>query len=406
MNRLHRQASGRAPVLFLSAAVLVRSLDSAATVAVILVAMERAPGTDPVRTGALIGAALTLPHLLGPWVGSVTSAISDDSRRVIAGAALCYSSVLTGITILIGRAPLPLLLVLAAVAGLVGPLLTGGLSGRAGETLGGGRRAQSLDALSYGLAATVGPSAVAGLAVALDPMLASLIPAGAGAVGGLVVLRLPPTGARPADPTSSATLAALRLMAGEPRLRAAVGCTWIGALLVSASLIAAMARFGASAPHLTGYAAGALGAGGLIGSAVLIARPPSVRVVGGMLGSTAAICCCLLVTALAAPGVALLAMLAVLGLVNAVQTVLSLSARQELSPARWQHEVFVAVAGTKVAFAALGTAVAGASAGSDPRILLAVLAVVGMVTVIVLWGSLQFGSGGRPVSRMDRESAI
>ena len=58
---------------------------------------------------------------------------------------------------------------------------------------------------------------------------------------------------------------------------------------------------------------------------------------------------------------------AVLGLVVAPQTVLSLAARGEYSPPNARGSVFVTVAGTKVAFSSAGTALAGLAAGWGAR---------------------------------------
>ncbi|MFT7874264.1 MFS transporter, partial [Amycolatopsis sp. A24] len=50
---------------YLTAAVLVRGADSGASVGLLLLAADR---HQPAATGGLLVAALTAPHLAGPWL--------------------------------------------------------------------------------------------------------------------------------------------------------------------------------------------------------------------------------------------------------------------------------------------------------------------------------------------------
>jgi hypothetical protein len=73
-----------------------------------------------------------------------------------------------------------------------------------------------------------------------------------------------------------------------------------------------------------------------------------------------------------------MAAFAVAGASNAPFFTATLAARSRYSPKRARAQVFVSLAGVKVAMAAAGTALAGAAAGYGPRILLASAAAIMM----------------------------
>src|SRR4051794_29590027 len=164
---------------YLLAATLARGADGGAAVGLVLLATSPATGLhDGAAVGGLLAAALTAPHLLGPWAGRRLDQ-ARDGRVVLAAACVLYGTALGAAAVLLGRVALPLVGAAVVVAGACGPLLTGGLSSRlagiAGGTDGGSTaRAEGWDAITYGLAGTLGPALVAALAAATTPLAALL----------------------------------------------------------------------------------------------------------------------------------------------------------------------------------------------------------------------------------------
>jgi MFS family permease len=162
----------------LTAATLARTAEAGAAV-VLLLASLREYG-EP-ATGALILSALLVPHVLaGPFVGLVT----DRARRprlVHAGFAALFGVALGGVLLLIGRVPVPVVLLLAVVAGGCGPMIFGGLSSRLDDVVPAPRRprARGLDAATYNVAEIAGPAAGALLVAASSVPVAAVVLAAA-----------------------------------------------------------------------------------------------------------------------------------------------------------------------------------------------------------------------------------
>jgi hypothetical protein len=403
---------------YMAAAVLVRAMDAGATVGIVLLCSGSSM-PSPLRTAGLLGAALTAPHVLG----FLTAPLLDrarDPRRVVGAASVVFATLLAAATTGLATAPLPLVFVLCLGAGSAGPLLTGGLSslvegGRADERT---RRNRALDALTYGVAGAAAPALVAVIATLASPRGALLTLCGLGFVGAGLVTRLPITGPeqpvhagagrpraragsarRPADTAASGLRPGLLTIWRDPGLRQVALLTWWGAFVVAAALLAGMSMGERDAAGHGGWIAAAFGVGGLAGGLLLAARPLRTDPARGMLTWVWLLVPVLGAGAALGPSFpVLLAVFTILGLVVAPQTVLSLAARGEYAPAATRGTVFVAVAGTKVAFSSAGTAAAGLAAGLPPTRLLAALgaATVGAVTVATL-------AGGVPGRRRDLE---
>lgn len=382
MNGL-RQGGRLTTAVFTSAAVLVRSLDAGATVGVVLVALaSNVP--QPIALGAAIGAALTVPHVVGSWTARVFARLFRDRRVAVAVASVWFAVLVSVVGLGVGRLPVWALALLAAAAGLVGPLLTGGLSGHVAATLGAGRTSTSWDALTYSISATAAPALVGVLAVVVTPVLAVLALAAAGALGGVLALTFPRPEQVDSDRREPATLGGVaRLLLSHPELRTVVLLTWAGAFVTAAALIAGMTRLEAMAPGSSSHAATAIGLGGLVGAIVLIRRPLGQRPGRGLLVTTSALAGCCALAAVSGTAAVLVGVYVLVGLVTAPHTVFSLAAREELPPPELRESVFVAVAGTKVGFASLGTAVAGALVGLGSTTLLLGLAGLGGLIVLV-----------------------
>src|SRR4051812_21069131 len=124
---------------YLAAATLARAADAGAAVGLVLLAVSPAAGLQHgVGAGGLLAAALTAPHLLGPWVARRLDR-SRDGRRVLAAAFATYGCALAAAALGLGRVPFGVVVAAVAAAGACGPLLTGGLSSRLAGIVEGGR---------------------------------------------------------------------------------------------------------------------------------------------------------------------------------------------------------------------------------------------------------------------------
>jgi hypothetical protein len=238
----------------------------------------------------------------------------------LAAAFALYGLLLAAAATALGSVPSVLVVLLVAGTGACGPLLTGGLSSRlagiAGNRSQAQRRAEGWDSVSYGIGGAAGPAGVAALAALAGPLTAMLALAAAAVAAAALTLTLPnPEPARPASERVLSVRAALRLMATYGPLR--------------------------GEPE------------------ALTARSVALMAI--------ALALCAL-----APGYPLaLAALALAGIANAPFFAATLAARSRYSPPDARAQVFVTLAGVKVAMASVGTAIAGATIGLGARPLLA-----------------------------------
>jgi hypothetical protein len=370
-------------VRYLSAALLARGADGGAAVGLVLLAVDPATGLgNGAATGGLLAAGLTAPHLLGPWVGRWLDR-AHDGRKLLAAAFAGYGTALAAAAILLGHIRLPLVAALIGLAGLCGPLLTGGLSSRlagiAGARPRAQRRAEGWDAVSYGLAGTAGPAAVAGLAALTTPLVAVLTLAAAPVAAAGVTLTLPPTAPATSSPDQALTVrAALRLLASYGPLRRVTVATMLTALSTGGLPLVAVVFGGqlSARPAAGAALAAAFGLGNLAGSLLLTALPLrgepetlTARYVA-IMAVTLGLCAIAPTYLLAMAGFALV------GASNAPFFTATLAARSQYSPPQARAQVFVSMAGLKVAMAAAGTAIAGATIGHGPRGLLGVAAAI------------------------------
>ncbi|MEV5717613.1 MFS transporter [Amycolatopsis mediterranei] len=366
---------------YLTTAVLVRGADSGASVGLLLLAADR---HQSAATGGLLVAALTAPHLVGPWL-AVRLDRARDRRRLLALAYLVYGVALTAGALAAGRLPTASALAAVAVAGACGPLLTGGLSSVL-DDLGPGRRGRGWDALTYGLGGTAGPATAATLTALAGPLEAVLALAVAAVTAGALVVTLPPAGR--AHPGEAAGLrAGLAVLVRRGPLRRVTLLTVLAAVELGALPVVAV-RFGAEL-HGTAAAGATLtvsyGAGSLLGSALVTAWPlrgePEVlatRLFAAMAAATA-------MSAFAPAYAVAIAGFAALGVLNAMSFTATLSARGTYAPASAQAQVFVTSAGLKVTSAAAGAALAGAASGLGGRALLLAAAAATGLAVVAAW---------------------
>jgi hypothetical protein len=376
-----RRTRRAAVTRYVVAATLVRSADGAAAVGLVLLAVSpSAHLAHGARVGGVLAACLTAPHLLGPLLARRLDR-ARDGRGVLSTAFVAYGAALAAAALLLGRLPLAAVAAMVAAAGACGPLLTGGLSSRLAGLAGGEtgieaaqRRAEGWDAVTYGIGGTAGPALVAALAAAISPRTALLVLAGAAAAAAPLVLTLPRAPESSARREGALTVrATLRtLVAHGPLRRVGVATVLTAAAGGTLSVVAVV--LGASLSDRPGAGAtlvAAFGLGNLLGSLAVTAFPLrgeperlSTRFTV-LVGAAFALCA-------VAPGYpAALAAFAAAGAANAPWFTATLAARARYAPRRARAQVFVSLAGVKVAAAAGGTALAGAAIGLGPRAVLA-----------------------------------
>jgi MFS family permease len=370
----------------MAAALLARGADGGAAVGLILLVLSPASHLhNGAAVGGLLAAGLTAPHLLGPWVAHWLDR-ARDGRTVLAASFVVYGVALATAAILVGRARLPLVIGPIVLAGLCGPLLTGGLSSRlAGITDAGSRaqrRAEGWDAVSYGLAGTAGPAAIAGLAAATTPLAAVLTLAGAPLAAAAVTLTLPRS--TPLASRSNRALtarAALHLLASHGPLRRVALATTLTALSTGGLSVIGMV-FGAqlsARPSAGAALAAAFGLGNLVGSLLVTAFPLRGEPESLIARYVAIMAIALALCAIAPNYPLAVTAFALVGVSNAPFFTATLAARSLYSPPQARAQVFVSMAGLKVAMTSVSTAIAGVAITHGPRELLTVAATVTLI---------------------------
>src|SRR4051794_8887287 len=364
-------------VRYLVGATLVRAADAGAVVGLVLLAVapDRRAAAGP-AIGGLLAAALTAPHLLGPWIANRLDR-ARDGRALLAASYLIYAVGLAIGALTLGRAPVAVTLVAVAVAGACEPLLTGGLSSRLAGIAGAGeraqRRAQGWDAVTYGVGGTAGPAAVAALSAVAGAQSALLGLCVAAAVAAGVTLTLPPAAAGPqpgpGDARATEVLsvrAALSVLVTSGPLRRVTTLTMLGALGMGALPLAAVV-LGTSLAGRAGAGATltmAAGAGNLAGSLAVTGFP--LRGEPDLLARRlfAVLTVVVAGTAVAGTFALSLAGFALIGVANAISFTATLAARSAYAPPAARAQVFVTSAGLKVAMSSAGSALAGVAIGT------------------------------------------
>ncbi|MET0828607.1 MAG: MFS transporter [Microbacterium sp.] len=373
---------------YVAAATLARAADGGGVVAIVLVVTTSgAPGW----LAGLLGASITAPHLLGPFLARRLDT-ARDGRNVIAAACLIHGATLAAAVLLYPVVSPILTGLLLFVSGLFGPFLTGGISSRlpaiAGPDQHSQRRAQGWDVATYGLGATIGPTIVAIVSVWSTPTVATLVLAG-GTFAAAALVRLLPY-ATPAAETAEVPrpLPTLRIMATSGPLRRTLYLT-----MTVASSVAVLPIVAVSSTAELGEAAGAAaaliaayGIGSLAGSVGVMVRP--------LRGDADTLMPQLALAVAAALGAVLLApnptfavvAYAAAGVANSYFFASTLAARSEYSPAAARGQIFVWVGALKITAGSAGTAAAGALVGTAlhlPTILAASAASAAAIVAIV-----------------------
>ncbi|MDX2400253.1 MFS transporter [Microbacterium algeriense] len=383
----------RAVSAYAASATLVRSADAGAIVGFVLLASSSPSGAS---AAGILAAALTAPHLAGPLVAPILDR-STRPRTVLATAFVLYALTVGVAAVSFTHGWLALSVAALVIAGSCGSLLTGGLSSRLGVMVSDEqsrqRRAQGLDALTYGVAAALGPVLVTLVAASASPVIGVLAIGGMALVAAITLAALPPVRSpvaadEDAEAPPPVWQSISTLLANGP-LRRVTLCTSMTAVAVGAVPILAVASstvHGFGGPEAAAVLATAFGAGTLAGSICVIVRPlrgsPESTVTRAAIG----VCIGLILCALA-PMLALAALAyATTGAIGAIQFAASLAARVEYSPPESRAQVFMTMAGLKVACSSAGVALAGLFVTSTPLLVLvgAALMVAGAAIIAAL----------------------
>ncbi|MGC4868457.1 MFS transporter [Micromonospora sp. DT53] len=386
---------------YLAAALLARTADEGARVALVIFALDR---TGSATVGGMFVATLLLPHVVAaPLVG----ALVDRSRRpaaVLAGTIAVFAGALAAPVALLGHAPRWQTYLVLATAGCCGPAVTGGLTSRLAALAGPEReaRAFALDALSYNVAGMLGPAMVGLVAAAASPstaILALAVAAGLGALG-VASLRLFAPDA-PAEQTRAAGLfQGARAIVRDPALRTITLATSFGQLgLGGMAVVATTLAVAAHEPTRAGLLLSVTAGGALVGSLLWAWRPmstsraPQVSVwamvaVGVPLALAASVHSLPLAAAL----------FALSGLFTGPFAAALFLARSQLAAEAIRTQVFTIAAGLKVAAAAIGVGLLGLAADLPVSVQLLVVAafpiVAGIVGGVLLQRRPRSGAGG------------
>ncbi|MGH4029079.1 MFS transporter [Actinomycetota bacterium Odt1-20B] len=362
---------------YLLTASLVRTASGGAAVGLFSLAVR---GSGGAGLGGLLAALLTAPYVAGPWLAGVLDR-ARDGRRVLAVSFVVFGAALAAAALSLGRVPAAFVAVLVGVAGLCGPLVTGGLSSRLAALDGlaarAQRRAEGWDSATYGIGNTLGPAAVGAAGAALGPRGAVVCLGATAVLAAFAVLGLPAvepagrgTGGRGAEPLR--VRQTFRVIASVGPLRRVMLAMALTALVAGGITVLATTLgrqlgggAGAGAALAAVYGFGYLGGSVLVGIVPLPGEPERTSLVLVAVSAGAVACCAV------APGYALaVAAFAAAGAASALLFTATLAVRSVYAPPAARAQVYVSMGALKMAVSSAGTAVAGSLMGLGPRTLL------------------------------------
>ncbi|WP_198654229.1 MFS transporter [Nocardia aurea] len=343
-----------------------------------LLLMGLAMTGSPVVASWLMAGLTASAAVGGPLLGALLDR-AERPGRIVGRCLLGYTAGLLAVLLGLGRVPDAALVAVAAVAGLLGPALTGGWTAQLPLVVPPERleRANALDAISYNVAGLAGPAAV-GLVAAAASGQAAMAVSVALLVAAVPVAWTLPSRSRPTASVRAGRAALWRdLAAGfgaiarNAPLRRATATSMVSFSGV-AMLVVGAPMLGSA---LTGEAShGALLLAVTAGSA-LAANAALTRLRGWttspdalLVGSTLVLGAAMLVAAAAyatgLPGLAVLA--AVLaGVAEGPQLTALLAVRHREAPPHLRGQIFTTGASLKITSYAVGSALAGPLAAYD-----------------------------------------
>lgn len=345
--------------------------------------------------GSLIVASVTaVAGIIGPLVGALMDR-AVHPRRGYALAIIALAACAAALAIGVGSWPLGVLMLIAGVAGLFHPMLTGAWSAQLRRVVPdvAAARAYAVDVSTYNVGDIVGP-AIVGIAYVYDggtPGAASLEVVAVLYVLAALVLPLVPIPPREPDEVSD-----------QPPLRDAVrslSVFWHSVGLRRSTIISTIAFVGVAglvvgAPLLGQDLAGDAGigallltavAGGALLGSIVVARAPIRRLGPGgvVVATTLGLGLAFAALALVPTMPLAFAIGAVLGFLEAPQLTAVLQIRDRESPAHLRSLVFVAATSLKTGAFALGAVIAAALVEWGWRALLAGGAVIEVLAVVI-----------------------
>ncbi len=325
--------------------------------------------------GAGLLAGVTIAGAVG---GPVFGALLDRSRRpdrVQAWTLAGYALGITAVQVVLGRLPLPAVVLVALAAGLFSPAVAGGWTAQLPRVVTGREldRASALDALTYTAASLAGPALAAAVAAGLGARTAVLTAAALVALAipaacALARYRPAPDGPAPDRPALHRQLAeGFAVIAARRPLRratvtSAVSYAGIGMLLTCCPVLGGQ-RLGAPARGallISAMAVVSLAANGLLARPAARSgpgRPDALVIVSTLvIGASMA-------AAAVAPGWLTLAAVALAGAGEGPQLTALFAIRHRETPARMRGQVYTTAASLKIAGLAAGAALGGPLAG-------------------------------------------
>jgi len=346
---------------YLSTATLSRSATEAAGPALLVVAIAT---LGSATTGSYLVASLTASAAIG---GPVVGALIDRARSPRRGFVIAMSIMaggLAAVALVIGSAPLPVVMALAVAAGLGYPALTGAWSAQLPRLVPTGRltKAYASDAATYSIAAVIAPPAATAL-VALSTTAPLWVPVIL-LVASMLLMRAVPLTPRANEPDPSTLrqdlTAGLGAIVGIAGLRRTVIITTVGFAGQAAIFVAApiLAQSVGGSLAFTGVILGVFAVGG-VSTALWFARRPVRRPDRAIIVSTALSAVALVAVGLA-PTPWLLAIAAfAMGATEPPLVSAMFQVRVRESPTRVQAQVFTTSASLRMTAFAVATAVCG-----------------------------------------------
>lgn len=375
---LPRQAPGF--VLYFFTAAFARMSNEGLKLGFVLAAADTAAG---IKMGGFLVAAFLVPSIIAaPIVGRMAD-MSRRPTRLYAAAFAFNAVVIAAIALLLGRIPNILVLVIAGLGGIVGPLVLGGLSALIGTLVPPAvlPQAYAMDVVTYNVSAILAPAIVALVADATTPMMALLLLAALVGLSAAGVTRLPIL--RPEDRAHALPPAALdgfKAIARISPLRSTVVVTsanlmGLGVLPIAATLMAE--------DHVSvnaGVILSVMAVGSLVGSLSYAARPFGTDHPHRLLPAIVFITAIPLALLMFGPGTAItLVLFFITGALAGPQGTAQFSVRDRFSPTAVRTQVFTLSTSIKTTFGALGAALAGGFSGAPIAALIAFAVICNIV---------------------------
>lgn len=363
MTRTVQRRRGAAQ--YFGAALAIRTADAGSAAAVVLLVLGTGDqvGADAGAIAAVLAACITIPHMLGPLAARAMSLVSSP-RLALCSAFGLFAVLFAAAGALVTGGQLLLAAVALVIAGFFGPIFTGGLSSHLGTLvapdLPAQRRAQSADSLTYALSNAAGNLLVGAVAAAISPIMTvyALSALAVVAAGLVVLLPLEPAAGDTKRQASMANV--FRALWRTKALRDISVITFgnafgLGSLVVLAT---SFARDSGLSTSVGPVLVAVMAVGSLSTALYFIARPMVFDVM--VTAKWCAVISGVFIIAAAVPNVWVvgLAFLVVGGCQSILNTT-AFAVRREASSEELRASVFVTMAGIKIAFGALGLALAG-----------------------------------------------